>query len=114
MRGNKTFTEHPMISKWQELGFTSKEVATKAISIVDPKNNKATCTKLLSSQSSTSFVKAFTSFAPDDSEEDLKIPASNSTSSSETNDNWNLQLFTIIPVLTSWTSCKPLPLNVTR
>jgi hypothetical protein len=52
MRGNKTFTDHPTISKWQELGFTSKEAATKAILIVDPKTNKATCAKLLSSLSS--------------------------------------------------------------
>jgi hypothetical protein len=48
----------------------------------------------------------------DDNEEDLKLRASNSTSHSETNDNRDLQLFSIIPVLTSWTSCKPLPLNL--
>jgi hypothetical protein len=33
---------------------------------------------------------------------------------SEANDNQNLQLFRVIPVLTSWTSHKPLPLNVTQ
>jgi hypothetical protein len=42
MQGNKTFAEHPTISKWQELGFTSKEAATKAVFIADPKTNKAT------------------------------------------------------------------------
>jgi hypothetical protein len=87
MRGNKTFTDHPTISKWQELGFTSKEVATKAVLITDPKTNKATHVKLLLSQFSTSSVKAFTSFASDDNEEDSKLPALNSTSSSEANDN---------------------------
>jgi hypothetical protein len=90
MRGNKTFMDHPTISKWQELGFGSKEVATKAVLIADPKTNKATRAKLLSSQlsqSSTSSVKAFTSFTSDDNEEESKLPASNSTSPSETNNN---------------------------
>jgi hypothetical protein len=111
MRGNKTLAEHPTISKWQELGFTSKEAATKAVLIADSTTNKATQAKLLSSQytpsSTNSPVKALTSFALDDSEEDSTLLASHSMTE-------NLQLFTIIPVLTSWTSHKPLPLRVTR
>jgi hypothetical protein len=47
MRGNKTFAEHPTISKWQEIGFTSKEAATKAILIADPKTNKANLSQAL-------------------------------------------------------------------
>jgi hypothetical protein len=49
MQGNKAFAENPTISKWQELGFTSKEAATKAVLIANPKTSKATCAKLLSS-----------------------------------------------------------------